>query len=91
MEPGTRDRSARAWEGSSSSEEHEMNKQQLPLYALALAVLVVGLVVAGVPVGALAVVALLLACPLMMFFMMRGMSHDDRPRDNPTSHADRDG
>jgi DUF2933 family protein len=52
-----------------------MKREQLPLYALALAVLVVGLAFAGVPVGTLLVLPLLLACPLMMFFMMRGMDH----------------
>ena len=31
--------------------------------------------IAGVPLGAAAPLALFLACPLMMFFMMRGMDH----------------
>lgn len=52
-----------------------MNKSQLPGYAVALAVLVVGLAAVGVPAGTLIFVPLLLACPLMMMFMMRGMSH----------------
>ena len=59
-----------------------MKRDQVPLYAIALAGLVVGLVFAGVPVGTLLVVPLVLACPLMMIFMMRGMDHggaaDDR-------------
>jgi hypothetical protein len=73
-----------------------MKSQQRGLYAVALAVLVIGLVWAGVPAGTLLVAALVLACPLMMFFMMRGMhtdqtsgheqhihdhNHDDRPHD----------
>lgn len=32
--------------------------------------------IAGVSVGAAAPLALFLACPLMMFFMMRGMDHN---------------
>lgn len=56
-------------------EERDMKREQLPLYAIALAVLVVGLVLAGVQVGTVVVLPLLLACPLMMFFMMRGMDH----------------
>jgi hypothetical protein len=52
-----------------------MKREQLPLYALALAVLVVGLAFAGVPAGTLVVLPIVLACPLMMFFMMRGMDH----------------
>ena len=57
-----------------------MKREQLPLYALALAVLIVGLVFAGVPVGTLVVLPFVLACPLMMFFMMRGMDHGGSPR-----------
>lgn len=58
-----------------------MKREQLPLYALALAVLIVGLAFAGVPLGTLIVLPLVLACPLMMFFMMRGMDHGSPPRD----------
>ena len=57
-----------------------MTREQLPLYALALAVLIVGLVMAGVPEGTLVVIPFVLACPLMMFFMMRGMDHGGSPR-----------
>jgi hypothetical protein len=56
-----------------STKEHLMKREQMPLYAIALAVLVVGLVYAGVPLGTVVVLPLILACPLMMFFMMRGM------------------
>ena len=69
-----------------------MKREQLPLYAIALAVLVVGLAFAGVPVGTLIVLPLLLACPLMMFFMMRGMDHGGSPSmhdDNRDSARDR--
>lgn len=49
-----------------------MKRQQWGLYAIALALLVVGLVWAGVPASTLLIAALVLVCPLMMFFMMRG-------------------
>lgn len=52
-----------------------MKRQQWGLYAVALAILVVGLVWAGVPASTLLIAALVLVCPLMMFFMMRGMDH----------------
>lgn len=58
-----------------------MTRNQLPVYALAAAIAVAGLAVAGVPAGTLVVLPVVLACPLMMFFMMRGMDHagHDRP------------
>jgi hypothetical protein len=59
-----------------------MKREQLPLYAIALAVLIVGLAFAGAPLGTLIVLPLVLVCPLMMFFMMRGMDHDGTPRDH---------
>ena len=52
-----------------------MKREQFPLYAIALAVLIVGLAFAGVPLGSLLILPLILVCPLMMFFMMRGMDH----------------
>ena len=48
-----------------------MRQEQFPLYAIAAVVLVGGLIFAGVP----PIFLLLLACPLMMMFMMRGMDH----------------
>lgn len=67
-----------------------MKREQLPLYAIALAVLVVGLAFAGVPLGTLVVLPLILACPLMMFFMMRGMDHGGagHDHDDPSGRAD---
>ena len=50
-----------------------MKREQLPLYAIALAV--VGLAFTGAPLGTLLILPLILACPLMMMFMMRGMDH----------------
>jgi hypothetical protein len=63
-----------------------MKRQQLPMYAIALAILVVGLAFAGVPVQTMLFGLIVLACPLMMIFMMGGHGgdtgsgrHDDRP------------
>lgn len=70
-----------------------MNRPNLPLYAVALSVLVVGLAFAGVPASTLLIGLVVLACPLMMMFMMGGghggsdqhgkgsgeHDHDDRP------------
>jgi hypothetical protein len=54
-----------------------MKRQQWGLYAVVLAILVVGLVWAGVPASTLLIAALVLVCPVMMFFMMRGMHGND--------------
>ncbi|MFE4599705.1 DUF2933 domain-containing protein [Kitasatospora indigofera] len=42
-------------------------------YAIAVAIAVVGALALGVPVSSLAVLGIVAVCPLMMFFMMRGM------------------
>jgi Protein of unknown function (DUF2933) len=66
-----------------------MRRQPWGLYAIALAILVVGLVALGVPASTLLFAALVLACPLMMMFMMSGMhgghggSGKDREHDDP--------
>lgn len=52
-----------------------MRRQQWGLYAIALAIVVVGLVALGVPAQTLLFAALVLACPLMMIFMMRHEGH----------------
>ena len=70
-----------------------MTRQQWGLYAVALAILVVGLVWAGLPASTLLVAGLILACPLMMFVMMRGMhrgdtSGHDEPHDHPHHNTD---
>ena len=54
-----------------------MKRQQWGLYAVALAILVVGPVSAGVPASILLIAGLVLACPLMMLVMMRGMHSGD--------------
>jgi len=65
-----------------------MKREQMPLYALALAILVVGLAFVGVSVGSLLIAGLVLACPLMMMFMMRGMSHGDDHQHDATHRSD---
>jgi hypothetical protein len=55
-----------------------MNNRNYGLYAVALAIGVVGALWLGLPVGALGVLAIVLVCPLMMFFMMRGMHGGDQ-------------
>jgi hypothetical protein len=50
-----------------------MKREGWPLYALALAVLIVGLAAVGVPARTLLFSLAVLACPLMMVFMMGGM------------------
>jgi hypothetical protein len=67
-------------------------KKNMPAYALAAAIVVAGLVIAGVPARALFTVLLLTACPLMMFFMMRGMSGmgGGHGHDGHGSHRDDD-
>ena len=50
-----------------------MNNRNYGLYAVALAIVVVGALWLGLPLGTLALLGLVLVCPLMMIFMMRGM------------------
>lgn len=65
-----------------------MNKEQMPLYAAALAVLAVVLVFAGVSVETLLVTGVVLVCPVMMFFMMRGMGRrDSASHDGQDKHS----
>ncbi|WP_198359502.1 DUF2933 domain-containing protein [Streptomyces fildesensis] len=53
------------------------NNRNYGLYAIAVAIAVVGALALGVPLGNLALPLILLACPVMMFFMMRGMNSGD--------------
>ena len=52
-----------------------MRGKVMPYLLVAAGALAVGLVVAGTPVASLLPFVLLLACPLIMVFMMRGMGH----------------
>ncbi|MFB7467517.1 hypothetical protein ACFCZ1_29180 [Streptomyces sp. NPDC056224] len=49
------------------------------LYAIAAVIALVGALALGVPLGSLAWLALVAACPLTMFFTMRG-THESRGR-----------
>ncbi|MFF7642939.1 DUF2933 domain-containing protein [Streptomyces canus] len=57
------------------------------LYAIAVAIAFVGALVLGMPLGTLALLAIVVACPLMMFFMMRGM-HGGGEGDQHTDQSD---
>ncbi|QNE78837.1 DUF2933 domain-containing protein [Streptomyces finlayi] len=60
------------------------NNKSHGVYAVALAIAFVGASALGVPLGTLALLAVVAACPLMMFLMMRGMRGgygDDRSMD----------
>ncbi|WP_328840596.1 DUF2933 domain-containing protein [Streptomyces europaeiscabiei] len=58
------------------------NKRNYGMYALAAAIVVVAALVVGASLESLVWLALVAACPLMMFFMMKGMNgqgmHDGR-------------
>ena len=53
------------------------NKRNHGMYALAAAIVVVGALIVGASLQSLVWLALVAACPLMMFFMMRGMHGQD--------------
>lgn len=48
-------------------------KRHLPFYVFAVAILLVGAVVFGVPASSLWILGFVVACPLMMIFMVGGM------------------
>jgi len=54
-----------------------MKNTNYGLYALAVAVLAVGALWLGLPVSTLGLLAIVLVCPLMMLFMMKGMHSGD--------------
>jgi hypothetical protein len=64
-----------------------MRARNYGLFALAVAVLAVGAMAYGVPVQQIAFLGLFLACPLMMFFMMRGMGGMGGSRDGEDTNA----
>lgn len=73
-----------------------MKNRNYGLYAIAVAIAVVGALALGVPVSTLGFLAIVLVCPLMMLFMMRGMQGDDghhaaggdeRERTTPQDHT----
>jgi len=52
-----------------------MKRQHYAWYSIALGILVVGLALAGVPWSILLLGLIVLACPMMMVFMMGGHGH----------------
>ncbi|UXY25303.1 DUF2933 domain-containing protein [Streptomyces sp. HUAS TT20] len=65
-----------------------MNKRNYGMYALAAAI-VVGALILGASLESLVWLALVAACPLMMFFMMRGMHGQDTHASHDQHRADR--
>lgn len=70
-----------------------MNTRNYGQYAIAVAIALVGVLALGMPLATLIWLALVAACPLMMFFMMRGMhgqdmhgGHDCETRDEEPLH-----
>lgn len=52
-----------------------MRRDKMPTFVLAGAIVVGALLFSGAPSAAIVLPLILLACPLMMIFMMRGMNH----------------
>ena len=64
-----------------------MTHNRMPTYLLAAAAIAAVLVIAGVPLAGLLPFALVLVCPLMMIFMMRGMGGKQGGSDDHTGHG----
>jgi hypothetical protein len=64
-----------------------MHRTHMKYLLVAAGALAVGLLLAGTPVQSLLPFALVLACPLMMVFMMRGM-HGDHGHGGGTHPSD---
>ncbi|MEU2749999.1 DUF2933 domain-containing protein [Streptomyces collinus] len=57
---------------------NEMHKHNYGMYALATALVVIGALIVGASLESVVWLALVAACPLMMFFMMKSMHGQDR-------------
>jgi cytochrome b561 len=71
-----------------------VKRQHLGLYAIALAILIAGLALAGVPLQTMLFGLFVLACPLMMMFMMGGHGGhggSDKQEDDHHAAGPRDG
>jgi len=70
-----------------------MKTSNYGLFAVAVAIAFVGALSVGVPLAGVASLLILLACPLMMIFMMKGMHrdagedqhHDEHNRHDPST------
>ncbi|ALV33553.1 DUF2933 domain-containing protein [Streptomyces sp. CdTB01] len=67
-----------------------MNQRNYGMYALAAAIVVVAALAVGASLESLVWLALVATCPLMMFFMMKGMHgqdmHGGHSRDDDPLH-----
>ncbi|GLW47483.1 hypothetical protein Stsp02_31450 [Streptomyces sp. NBRC 14336] len=63
------------------------DKRNYGMYTLAAAIVVVGALIVGASLESFVWLALVAACPLMMFFMMRGM-HGQNMQGGPDQHRD---
>ncbi|MCV7298169.1 DUF2933 domain-containing protein [Mycobacterium barrassiae] len=63
-----------------------MKRQYMPWYAAALAAALIGAVAVGVPLSTVLLLLVVLACPVMMMFMMgvMGGRHGDGPDQGST-------
>jgi hypothetical protein len=66
-----------------------MKSSSWGLFAVAAAIAFVGTLWAGVPLASLAPLLIVLACPLMMIFMMKGM-HGGGQEQHRDTHDPRD-
>jgi hypothetical protein len=64
-----------------------VKSSNLGLYAVAAAIAFVGALWVGVPLAGLAPALLVLACPLMMVFMMKGMHGGGGSRHRDTDES----
>ncbi|MFI2716462.1 DUF2933 domain-containing protein [Streptomyces collinus] len=64
------------------------NNRNYGMYAIAAAIVVVGALALGASLGSLVWLALVAACPLMMFFMMKSMHGGRGDGDHHTDHSD---
>lgn len=65
-----------------------MRREHLLYYAIALAILIGVLALAGVPTSTILVGLLVLACPVMMLFMMGGHGHGGGSGHGGEHHAE---
>jgi len=68
-----------------------MKSSNYGLFAVAVAIVLVGALWAGLPLGGLLPLLVVLACPLMMLFMMKGMhggqqEHSGHDRNDDRTH-----
>ncbi|WP_189935749.1 DUF2933 domain-containing protein [Streptomyces aurantiogriseus] len=66
------------------------DKRNYGMYALAAAIVVVGTLIVGASLESLVWPALVAACPLMMFFMMRSVHGQDMHGGHDQHRDDRD-